>query len=331
MWQVKEIVSRETTTINYNLNNIKMFHVKHSQKILIISGPTASGKSGLALDIAKETDAVIINADSIQLYKELPILSSQPNKDDLKQNNHRLYSVINHQESFSVNHWLELATKEINDALDKNKLPIIVGGTGLYLSKLIDGINEVEEVSEENRQYCTDIFDKSGLKGLIEDLISLGDEERKVTQLDKHRLMRRLGVLKQTGKTLSHWHSFPLKRFYSKEAFIHVNLNPDREILYSKCNERFLAMIKNGAIKEAENFLKLNPKENLPIMKTIGLSEIKDYIDSKIDEDEIIELASQKTRHYAKRQLTWFRNQFKDKIEVANVSRETVKLILDLL
>jgi tRNA dimethylallyltransferase len=308
-----------------------MFHVKRTQKILIISGPTASGKSGLATRIAREVDSVIINADSIQLYKELPILSSQPSKIELQEGDHRLYSTINYQERFSVNHWLELATKEINNALKENKLPIVVGGTGLYLSKLIDGINKIEEVDEENKQYCSDVFDRLGADGLIEELIRLGDEKVKVAPLDKHRLMRRLGVLKQTGKTLSHWHSFPLKKFYAPESFIHVNLNPDREALYLKCNERFALMIKNDAMKEAGNFLKLNPKDNLPIMKTIGLSEIKDYMDQRIDEGALIEQASQKTRHYAKRQLTWFRNQFKDKIEIKNVSRETVKLILDLL
>ncbi len=301
------------------------------EKILIISGPTASGKSSLALGIAKEVNSVIINSDSIQLYKELPILSSQPSKNDLLQNKHVLYSILSHKEDSSVNNWLSLAIKEIDKALKNNKLPILVGGTGLYLSKLIDGINEVPEIKKEAKEYCLDIFLRLGKDGLIKELLSLGDKEYKVLALDKQRLMRRLEVLKQTGKILCYWQDQPIKKYYDDSLFVHVNVNLDRDLLYKNCNDRFELMLKNGAIQEVKNFLGLNVENNLPIAKTIGLSEIRDYLRGDIDKDEMVRRSSQKTRNYAKRQLTWFRNQFKNNVEVKDVSRETIKFILNLL
>jgi len=300
------------------------------KKILIISGATASGKSGLALEVARKVNekARIINADSIQLYKELPILSSQPSKNELSQIEHRLYSILTYQDEFSLNDWLELVKKEIDLAFAENKLPIVVGGTGLYLSKLIDGINEIPKIENEVRKYCLDYLEKFGKSGLISELKRLGDEEEKVKTLDKQRLLRRLEIIKQTGKTLSYWQSLPTKQFYDQDCFIHINLNPAREILYYNCNERFVKMLTNGAIEEVKNFMNIELTSRNSIAKTLGLAEIRDYILGNLSKTEMIELASQKTRNYAKRQLTWFRHQFQNKIEITNVSHETIQLII---
>lgn len=301
------------------------------KKILIISGPTASGKSALALGIAKELDAVIINADSMQLYKELPILSAQPSKEDFKLVDHRLYSVLSNSDDSSVSNWLSLAIKEIDSAFKRAKLPIIVGGTGMYISKLIDGINEVPEIQRETRNYVADIFSNLGAEGVIKELIKLGDEEEKIEGLDKQRLIRRLEVLSQTGKSLSHWQSLPSKRFYDVGSFIHININPDRDILYNNCNNRLEKMMGAGAMAEVGSLLEGGLDKSSPIIKTIGFLEIKEYLEGRMDKKELMEKSSQKTRNYAKRQLTWFRNQFKNKVEVSNVSRETPNLIINRL
>ncbi len=301
------------------------------RKILIISGATASGKSGLALEIAKRIDSVIINSDSIQLYKELPTLSSQPSKLELLQNEHRLYSILTYKDEFSLNDWLKLAVKEIDDAFYRNKLPIIVGGTGLYISKLIDGINEIPEIEKNVRKYCLDILEKDGKEGLVKELRKLGDDMDKIVNLDKQRLLRRLEILKQTSKTLSYWHSQPSKTFYDIGLFTHINLNPQRDILYKNCNDRFLHILNNGAIDEVKKVMNLEITSRNSLIKTLGFVEIKDYILEKISKTELIEKSSQKTRNYAKRQLTWFRNQFDDKIEITNVSHETIELIIKKL
>ena len=305
------------------------------KKILIISGATASGKSGLALKIANEYEACggakIINADSIQLYKELPILSSQPNKNDLLQFEHKLYSILTQDDEFCLNSWLELAKKEIDSALTEGKLPIIVGGTGLYLSKLIDGINEVPKIENEIRKYCSDYFLKNGKSGLIADLERLGDKEEKIKTLDKQRLLRRFEILKQTQKPLSYWQSLPAKKFYDEDLFLHIDLNPPREILYKNCDNRFELMINNGVIDEVKNVINADFVSRSSLTKTLGFAEIKDYILENISKKEMIQISCQKTSNNAKRQLTRFRNQFTNKIEIENVSQETIGLILEKL
>ncbi|MFT6331729.1 MAG: tRNA dimethylallyltransferase [Lentimonas sp.] len=278
------------------------------KKILIISGATASGKSALALETAIAKNGVVINADSMQLYEELPILSAQPAKEDQAQAPHFLYSALKHNQNSSLALWLEMVIKEINWAFEGEKLPIIVGGTGLYLSKLIDGINEIPQIDENLRLEMRQLAENSTREELVEMLKDLGEE--KIENLDKQRLTRRLEVLKQTGKSLSWWQDQPNKVFYPKECFEHINVNLPRDELYRNCDERMLKMFENGALKEVEELISQNPDDNSLITKTIGFLEIKDYLQGNMSKEETINLASQKTRNYAKRQLTWFRNQF---------------------
>jgi tRNA dimethylallyltransferase len=278
-----------------------------SAKILIISGATASGKSTLALKIAQERNGVIINADAMQLYKELPILSAQPSKDDLKLAPHFLYSTLKHNQNSSLAIWLDLAVEQIDLALQNKQLPIIVGGTGLYLSKLIDGINKVPAIDQSITKQIRQISDKEELINKLQDL---GEEFGGLRDLDKQRLARRLEVLQQTGKSLSWWQRQPNKIFYPKEYFGHHNIEIPRSELYHNCDGRLASMIENGAINEVENLLKKDLSDDSLITKTIGFLEIKDFLNGKISFEEAKKIASQKTRNYAKRQLTWFRNQF---------------------
>jgi tRNA dimethylallyltransferase len=275
-------------------------------EILVISGATASGKSALALGTALEKNGVVINADAMQLYSELPILSAQPSKSDQKLAPHFLYSVLKHNENSSMAAWLGLAVGQINLALKNNQLPIVVGGTGLYISKLMDGINEVPAIDDEVQKEVRSL----AREDLLKILIDLGDSKELVEKLDRQRLSRRLEVLKQTGKTLSWWQNQPNKIFYPKEYFKHINIELPRDQLYSNCNKRLEIMFENGAVNEVENLVKQAPDKDSLVTKTIGYEEIKDYLAGKISKEQAIEIASQKTRNYAKRQLTWFRNQF---------------------
>jgi tRNA dimethylallyltransferase len=282
-------------------------------KIFIISGPTASGKSALALDFANFRDISIINADSLQIYEGLPILSSQPSSAEQKQVKHYLYSDLKPQESSSVGLWLKLAKLAIEESWQQNKLPLIVGGSGMYISKLVDGISEIPEIDEEIRKLSRDFFEEIGVEEFRNNLIELGEEKDKIIKLDKQRLIRSYEVFKQTGKTISWWQNQPNKKLFDDKIFTHINLNPNREELYKNCNLRFEMMLENGAVEEVENFLNKFMNENLPITKTLGFVEIVDFLNGRISYEEVVKIASQKTRNYAKRQLTWFRHQLPDK------------------
>ncbi|MBU6338566.1 MAG: tRNA (adenosine(37)-N6)-dimethylallyltransferase MiaA [Rickettsiales bacterium] len=284
------------------------------QRIVIISGPTASGKSGLALDFALQKDIVIINADSLQIYEGLPILSSQPTASDQKKAEHRLYSILKFDDNSSVGIWLKLVEGVIRDAWQQNKLPVIVGGTGMYISKLVEGINEIPEIDEVIKKNSRELFDEIGIENFREELISLGEEEVKIKILDKQRLIRVHEVLKQTGKSLFWWQNQPNKKLFESDVFTHVNLNPNREELYKNCNLRFEMMLKNGAIEDVEELMDKPFIDKLPISKTLGFIEIVDFLNKKISYEEAVKIASQKTRNYAKRQLTWFRHQLPEKM-----------------
>lgn len=300
------------------------------EKILIISGPTASGKSDLASKIASKIPATIINADSMQIYRDLPILSSQPSKKEQEENEHALYSIFSHDQISSVANWLDLAKTEIKRAAQNHKLPIIVGGTGFYISSLVSGINSIPEISEEIREESRGLFEKIDKNEFIKILNELGDDEPNLTRLDKQRLIRRMEVLKQTGKSLSWWQNQEKPSNFDNNNFIHLNLAPDRETLYQNCNKRLELMLENGATEEVIDFMKLNPGDNLPAAKTIGYFEIRDYLRGFLTKEEALKRASQKTRNYAKRQLTWFRNQFREKHEITDY-QNSFNQILDLI
>jgi len=288
-------------------------------KIIVISGVTASGKSGLALQLAKQINGVIINADSMQVYKGLPILSAQPTKDEQNQVEHLLYSHLKPTQNCSVGIWLEIVQKAINETLANNKTPIIVGGTGMYIAKLIEGILEMPDISKETRQKTTKLYDEIGYEEFYK-LTSDIDNEAvlKLSQNDKHRLMRIYEMFMETGKKLSDIKKQPNQIFYPREQFFHINLNPQRELLYEKCNKRFEKIIDKGGLDEVKKFIKDYPEiiqnpQNYSISKTLGLREIIQYIKGEINWDEMIEVSTKITRNYAKRQYTWFRNQLKDK------------------
>lgn len=283
-------------------------------KIFVISGPTASGKSELALQIAemsaiKRKEAVIINADSLQIYQGLPILSSQPSAQDLLRASHILYSHFGPDEYSSVGSWLALIKNVVDEVEEAGKLPIIVGGSGMYISKLIEGISEIPEIDAEIRTNARILFEAIGFEEMQQKLIEKGGDE----MTDAQRLMRAYEVLEQTGKPISWWQDQPLRKILPKAEFVHVNLNPDRELLYHNCNSRFEKMLELGAFDEVKALLEAGVSDDRQITKTLGFYEICEFLDGKMTREKLIERSTQKTRNYAKRQLTWFRNQLRDK------------------
>lgn len=284
-----------------------------TNKALIISGATASGKSALALNFAEFQNISIINADSLQIYKGLPILSSQPKKSEMEKVKHYLYSVLNFEESSSVGLWLKLVKSAIEESWQQKKLPVIVGGSGMYISKLVEGISEIPEIDEEIKKFSRELFEEIGVEEFREKLINLGEEKERIINLDKQRLIRSYEVLKQTRKSLFWWQNQPNKMLFDDKIFTHINLNPNREELYKNCNLRFELMLKNGAIDEVKSLMNHVSIETLPIAKTLGFIEIVDFLNERISYEEAIKIASQKTRNYAKRQLTWFRHQLPNK------------------
>ena len=283
-------------------------------KIFVISGPTASGKSELALQIAelsaaKGKEAVIINADSLQIYQGLPILSSQPSAQDFLRASHLLYSHFGPKEYSSVGSWLQLVKETVEEIEKAGKLPIIVGGSGMYISKLIEGISEIPEIDADIRANSRKLFEEIGFVDMQQKLIEMGGDE----MTDAQRLMRAYEVLDQTGKSISWWQDQPLKKILPEAEFVHVNLNPDREILYNRCNERFEKMLELGAFEEVKALIQDNIQDEKQVTKTLGFYEMRDFLEGTMTREKMIEKATQKTRNYAKRQLTWFRNQLRDK------------------
>lgn len=289
------------------------------KKIVIISGATACGKSQLALDFGEKKDIAIINCDSLQIYQGLPILSAQPSKEEQKLIPHFLYSHLKPDESASVGLWLELIKNLIPEIWRQNKIPVIVGGSGMYISKLIDGISKMPEVSLKNRQKAFEIYLEIGHQKFQE---KFGEDKL----IDKQRLLRACEIYLQTGKSISFWQAQIPEKIFPNAKFLHLNLEILREKLYQNCNLRFAKMLEIGVLDEVEHFLKLNSKNNFPIYKTLGFTEIALFLQNEISKEEMLDIATQKTRNYAKRQLTYFRNQFENKI-----SFENSKVALDFL
>jgi tRNA dimethylallyltransferase len=275
-------------------------------KIIILSGATASGKSNIANNIALQYNSSIINADSMQVYQDLPILSAQPNKDVQQKISHYLYGFMFANDKMTVANWLDLVEDAIKESVRQSKLPIIVGGTGMYISRLIEGIAKIPNIEDEFKQESLNLYAKIGH---LEFVKKFGNQNI----IDKQKLLRRCEVFLQTGKDIDYFLQQNHYKILQNYEFLHLNLNPLREQIYFNCNKRFDNMIKNGALEEVKNFIEKKPNYlNYNITKTLGFNEIINYLLNKLSFEEMQNLATQKTRNYAKRQLTWFRNQFKE-------------------
>jgi len=279
--------------------------LQHKSKIIVISGATASGKSRVAIEVAKIFNGAIINADALQIYRDLPILSAQPTAENLIEAEHFLYGILSANEKISVGIWLKMVVEIVKKIQQENKIPIIVGGNGMYISRLINGISEIPEIDEKFRLQAQNLYAEIGHEKFQE---NFGNSKI----IDKQKLLRACEVFLQTDKKIEFFQQQPPKKALENQQFIHLNLNPPRQEIYKNCNERFAKMLENNALNEVKNYLKNINDLSSPIVNTLGFKEILEFLNNKITLDEMQSLASQKTRNYVKRQLTWFRHQFDD-------------------
>ncbi|URK17748.1 tRNA (adenosine(37)-N6)-dimethylallyltransferase MiaA [Thalassospira sp. GO-4] len=282
--------------------------------VLIVAGPTACGKSALALDMAEAFDGVVINADSMQVYSELRVLSARPDESETSRAPHRLYGVLSGREACSAGKWRDMAMAEINDCHAQGKLPIVTGGTGMYLNALTEGIAPIPDVPSRIRDSVTAELEDIGHAAFFEKL-KKNDPETAATLdgTNTQRMIRAAEVFAHTGRGLASWHKEPMVPPPDNMKFKKLCYMPPRDILYDRCNRRFDLMLEQGAIDEVRDLIALGLPDTAPVMKAVGVRELGAYLAGEIDLATAREKSQRETRRYAKRQLTWFRHQMSDK------------------
>ena len=276
-------------------------------KIILISGPTASGKSNFSIKLAKKIDGEIINADSMQVYKELKILSARPKIKDYQKIKHHLYGFHSVKNNFSTGEWLKFAIKKIKDIRKRKKVPIFVGGTGLYFKALTDGLVSIPNIPTRYRNKIRVLHKSLGQKKFYQKLIKLDPySKKKINPTDTQRSIRAYEVKQFTKKSLHDWFE-NTKPYFDKDDFFKIYIDYSREELVQRIGERVEQMIEMGAVNEVKRFRKLKVRKDKSVNKAIGINEIKEYLEKRKDIEEVIEKISIKTRQYAKRQSTWAR------------------------
>ena len=294
-----------------------------SSKIVLISGPTASGKSEFAIKLAKKINGEIVNADSMQVYKELQILTARPKVKNYQNIHHHLYGFQSVKKNFSVGDWLKLSKKKITEIKKIKKVPILVGGTGLYFKSLTDGLIKIPDIPIRVRNKIRLLNKKIGQEKFYKKLIRLDKKiKNKIDPKDIQRSIRAYEVIYHTKKSLVDWYK-NTKSVYDKDNFFKIYIDYPREKLIERIYIRSKKMIKDGAVNEVQKFLKLKVKKDKTATKAIGINEITDYLEKKADLDEIITKIAIKTRQYAKRQSTWSRGNMSDwtKVQPSSLNR----------
>ncbi|MBH5322526.1 tRNA (adenosine(37)-N6)-dimethylallyltransferase MiaA [Aurantiacibacter sediminis] len=302
-------------------------------KLALIAGPTASGKSDLAVQLALALEgcgqsAVIINADSAQVYADLRVLSARPSAEEMRGVPHRLFGTWDGAQACSAADWANAAKLEITEAHARSAVPIFVGGTGLYIRTLLEGIAPIPSISEEVRDEVRQMETASAYAALQAE-----DPERaeKLAPADSQRITRALEVVRSTGKPLAYWQQNKTGGIGDTVTLAPLILLPDREELYARCDARFARMMDGGAVEEVEALLERDLLPDLPVMRAIGVPEIAGWLRGDYPREDAISLGAQSTRNYAKRQYTWLRHQPPEKwqrVVPKNVSLEAAFEIL---
>ena len=283
-----------------------------SKKIILLAGPTASGKSKLAFQLAKKINGEIINADSMQIYKEFSILSSRPRGSEIKKIKHHLYGIVSVKKHFSAGDWLKEVKKKVYLCLKRKKIPIIVGGTGLYFNTITKGISKIPDVDIRTRNNVRVLFKKLGPKKFYEKLLELDPKvKNRIYPKDSQRTQRAYEVKLKTKKSLFDWFAKTKSDFLDfdlRKVFIDI----PRKDLLSKISNRTELMFKENCLGEVEKFNTLRLNKSLSANKLIGVQEINQFIKDSISLEECKELINIKTRQYAKRQNTWARGHMKN-------------------
>ena len=280
-------------------------------KIILISGPTASGKSSFAVNLAEKINGEIINADSMQVYKEVKILTARPTIKDQKKIKHHLYGFISIKRKFSTGQWLKHASNKINEIREKNKVPILVGGTGLYFRALIEGLVRIPKISAKKRKIVSDLQKKLGQINFYKSLIKLDPKIKKiVNQNDYQRSIRAYEVKKFTRKSLVDWHK-DTKPLFMKDTFVKLYIDCSKDLLLERIKLRAEKMLPYG-MNEVKKIRGIKIPKGYSSTKIIGFTEIKRLLDKKQDKEQTVEQIVIKTRQYAKRQATWARGKMKN-------------------
>ena len=285
--------------------------MEQEKKVILLAGPTASGKSKLAIKLAQHFNGEIINGDSMQIYKEISILTSKPNPQDTKIIKHHLYGFNSVKKNFSTGHWLKMVVKKIEEQWENGRMPIVVGGTGLYFKALTDGLVQIPVIPNRGRMQIRKLHKKIGQKKFFTQLIKMDPlTKRFVLPSDTQRSMRAYEVKKFTNKSLFEF-TKETKSNFNNNVFKKLFINISRDLLNKKIDTRVEKMFNDGAIDEVKKFYKMKIDKELSPNKIIGIKEIKDYLRGKITLIKAKELIKQKTRQYAKRQFTWARGHMK--------------------
>ena len=304
-------------------------------QIYFVLGPTASGKSKFALSLAKKLNGEIINADSMQIYKELSILTARPTIHDQKKINHHLYGFVKGDIRFNVQKWCEEASTKINYLVDKNITPILVGGTGLYIESLINGMVSIPFIPEKVKKESEKMILKIGKENFF-NLVKEHDFDamKNISPNDIQRIRRIWEVNFFTKKKFSEWKQNKNKKLINLGDYKILLFLPERKENYKRVDHRTHLMIEDGAIDEVENLFKLNYDNSLPIMKAHGVPEIQSYLNNEVSIEECISKIQQVTRNYVKRQHTWWRSsnlnifkkfdQFPDEIDIKSINLDQI-------
>ena len=281
-------------------------------KIILVYGPTASGKSNFAIKLAKKIKGEIVNADSMQVYKELKILSARPLPKNYKNIKHHLYGFQNVKKNFSSGNWLKLVNKKILDIRKRKKIPILVGGTGLYFKAITEGLVNIPNIPIRIRSKIRFLHKKLGVKKFFSKLVKLDPVSKNfVKPTDTQRVIRAYEVKLFTKRSIYDWFK-STRSNYENDDFFKIYIDFPRTELIRRISDRTADMIKKGAISEVKKFIRLKVPRTKTASKAIGIAEIREYLEKKIEISEVIEKISIKTRQYAKRQSTWGRGNMMD-------------------
>ena len=277
---------------------------------VLIAGPTASGKSAAALDLAGRIGGVIVNTDSMQVYRELRLLTARPSAADEARIPHRLYGHVSVRERYSAGRYLADAAHALEDARASGRIPVFVGGTGLYFEVLTSGLSPIPQISPDVRMKVRRRFDAQGRDAFFAELVARDPSAAALRPSDTQRLLRAADVLEATGSPLSVWQGTSGQPLLAGLDVMRFVLAPDRDVLLRRATRRFEAMVREGALEEARALEGLDP--SLPAARALGLPQLWRHLGGELSLDEAVAQAQLATRRYVKRQLTWFRNRMKD-------------------
>ena len=297
------------------------------RKLILLGGATASGKSSLALALATHFDGEIVNADSMQIYRELRCLTARPDAEEEAQCPHHLYGLLSGNDGCSVMRWREMAGPVLDGIWSRGRIPIVTGGTGLYFKALYEGLVFVPDIDVEVRHSLRQMMVEEPEK--LYPLLEREDPmmAAQLNSADRQRITRALEVIRSTGRSLSEWQSQPPRGGLKNEPDLNIAriiLYPPRETAYDNCNHRFDLMVQNGALEEVKHAIAEGYTVDTPVMKSLGAVQLAAYLNGEVSLEEAVVTAKMLTRQYAKRQMTWFRNQFSDWVFISSKEDEII-------